>query len=93
MVDLTQQPLLAVRQQVDHIEIFTGLEAANRYVVETPEGESILYAYEESNTLARQFLGGHHPLTLTVIDAQGPGSNRHFGAARSRNQSHRGRRS
>ena len=71
MVDLTQHPLLAVRQQVDHIEIFTGLEAANRYVVETPEGESILYAYEESNTLARQFLGGHHPLTLTVIDAQG----------------------
>ena len=71
MVDLTKHSFLTVRQQVDHIEVFTGLEAANRYVIETAEGEAILFAYEESNTIARQFLGGHHPLTITVVDTQG----------------------
>lgn len=52
------------------------LESSNIYPLDSPEcriteGEAILFAYEESNTIGRQFLGGHHPLTITVVATQG----------------------
>ena len=68
MIDLTRHPEIVVRQQVEVLEVFTGFETANRYVVSTPEGEQLLYAYEESGWLSRQFLKTHPPLTLQVID-------------------------
>ena len=71
MIDLTQYEELVVRQRVEHLEVFTGFETANRYTVSTPEGEQLLYAYEESGWLGRQFLKNHRPLTLHVIDNEG----------------------
>ncbi len=68
MIDLTQYQEIVVRQQVELMEVFTGFETANRYVVSTPEGEQLLYAYEESGWLSRQFLKTHRPLALHVID-------------------------
>lgn len=69
MVDLTQYQELVVRQEVEHMEVFTGFETANRYSVMTPDGDPLLYAYEESGWLGRQFLRKHRPLTLHVIDS------------------------
>ena len=71
MVDLTQYQDLIVRQQVEHLEVFTGIETANRYTVSTPEGEELLHAYEESGWMARLFLKTHRPLTLHIIDQEG----------------------
>ncbi len=71
MIDLTKYEELVVRQRVEHLEVFTGFETANRYTVSTPEGEQLLYAYEESGWLGRQFLKNHRPLTLHVIDNEG----------------------
>ena len=71
MVDLRQYEELVVRQEVEHLEAFTGLETSNRYSVMTPEGETLLYAYEESGFLGRQFLRSHRPLTLHVVDGEG----------------------
>ena len=68
MIDLTKYREIFVRQQVEHLEVFTGFETANRYIVSTPEGEQLLYAYEESGWLSRQFLKAHRPLSLHVID-------------------------
>ena len=68
MVDLRKHQELVVRQEVEHLEVFTGLETSNRYSVMTPEGETLLYAYEESGFLGRQFLRNHRPLTLHVVD-------------------------
>ena len=70
MVDLTEYPELVVRQEVEHLEVFTGFETQNRYSVATPEGETLLYAYEESGWLSRQFLSSHRPLTLHVVDSE-----------------------
>ena len=70
MIDLTQYQELVVRQQVEHLEVFTGFETANRYNVSTPDGELLLYAYEESGWLSRQFLRNHRPLTLHVMDSE-----------------------
>ena len=71
MVDLTQHSELVVRQVVEHLEVFTGLETQNRYRVSTPEGEELLYMYEQSGFLGRQFLKTHRPLELRIVDNQG----------------------
>ena len=71
MVHLTQHEELFVRQEVEHLEVFTGFETSNRYSVNTPDGERLLYAYEESGWLGRQFLRTHRPLTLHIVDGDG----------------------
>lgn len=71
MVDLTQYQELIVQQEVEQLEVFTGFETANRYRVLTVEGDTLLYASEESGWLGRQFLGKHRPMTLHVVDGDG----------------------
>ena len=48
MIDLTQYSELTVRQEVEHLEVFSGFETSNRYRITTPDGEPLLYAFEES---------------------------------------------
>ena len=68
MLDLTQHPELHVRQEIEHLEVLTGLESQNRYSVRTPGGEQLLYAFEESGMLGRNVLSSHRPLTIHVVD-------------------------
>lgn len=68
MIDLTQHQELIVRQIVERLEAFTGIETENRYGVLTSEGQELLYAYEESGFLGRMFLKSHRPLTISVVD-------------------------
>ena len=70
MVDLTRYQELTVCQEVEHLEVFTGFETENRYKVMTPEGDTLLYAFEESSFLGRQFLRSHRPLTLHIVDTE-----------------------
>ena len=62
---------LTVRQEVEMLQVFTGLETRNRYRVMDSGGQDVLYAYEESGTLSRLFLQTHRPLTLHLIDGTG----------------------
>lgn len=62
---------IIVRQQVEPLQVFTGLEMNNRYTVIDDQGNDILFAYEESSFISRQFLGSHRPLTINVIDSEG----------------------
>ena len=62
---------ITVRQQIEPLQVFTGLEMSNRYAVIDDDGKEILFAYEESSFLSRQFLGSHRPLTLKIIDPEG----------------------
>ena len=68
MIDLSQFPELYVRQEIEHLEVFTGFETANRYSVRTPSGEQLLYAFEESSMLVRTLLKTHRPLDIHVVD-------------------------
>lgn len=68
MIDLTQHPELYVKQEIEHLEVFTGFETQNRYSVRTPEGQQLLYAFEESGLLGRNLLSSHRPLTVHVVD-------------------------
>ena len=71
MIDLSQHQELIVRQKVENLEVFTGFETQNRYQVLTPDGQHLLYAYEESGGFARFFLKKHRPLDIHIIDSDG----------------------
>ena len=68
---LQDYPSLTVRQEVEMLQVFTGFETRNRYRVLDPNGQDVLYAYEESGTLSRLFLQSHRPLKLHLIDGGG----------------------
>ncbi len=71
MTDLTRYSELVIRQQVEHLEIFTPFETANRYSVHSPDGAQLMYAYEESGDISRQFAGSHRALSVHVVDGSG----------------------
>lgn len=62
---------LQVGQQVEALQVFSGLETENRYRVMDPSGQPILFAYEDSGFFGRQFMGGHRPLTIHILDGNG----------------------
>ena len=68
MTDLTRYSELVIRQQIEQIEIFTPFETANRYSVHTSDGAQLMYAYEESGDISRQFAGSHRALSIHVVD-------------------------
>ena len=68
MFDLTRHNELIVRQEREMVEVFTPFETANRYSIQTPDGAQLLYAYEDSGAMSRQFMGSHRPLSIHVID-------------------------
>ena len=70
MVDLSRFQELYVRQEVELLEAFTGFETQNRYSVATPDGNQLLYAFEQSGTLGRLFLKTHRPLQVHVVDTR-----------------------
>ena len=68
---LSNHSFLTVIQQVEPLQIVTGIETENRYRVVDQEGEPILFAYEESGFMSRQLLRGHRPITMHVVDTEG----------------------
>lgn len=62
---------LVVRQEIEPLQVFSGLETENRYKVLDPGEQVICFAYEESGFMARQFLKGHRPLNINIVDAEG----------------------
>jgi len=66
-MDIPQKKLF-VKQKVETLEILTGFETKNKYRVMDDQQKDFLYAYEESNFLARQFLSRYRPLKIIIID-------------------------
>ena len=71
MTDLTRYSELVIRQQIEQVEIFTPFETANRYSVHTSDGAQLMYAYEESGDMSRQFAGSHRALSIHVVESNG----------------------
>ena len=69
-MELANHRELVVRQTREMLEVFTGFETANRYRILTPEGQEVMYAYEDSGFLGRQFLGNNRPLNLHILDSR-----------------------
>ena len=68
---LEEYETLIVRQEMEPLQVFSGLETENRYKVLDPGGQEVCFACEESGFMARQFLKSHRPLTIKIIDGGG----------------------
>ena len=62
---------LTVRQEVEMLEVFNGFETKNRCKTIVAAGNDVLFAYETSGFISRQFLGGNRPLILNRIEGEG----------------------
>uniref|UniRef100_A0A915JGP4 Phospholipid scramblase n=1 Tax=Romanomermis culicivorax TaxID=13658 RepID=A0A915JGP4_ROMCU len=60
-----------VQQQVEPLEVFTGIETNNRYVIFNTMGQPIYYAYEETHPFALAYMGKNRPFTIRMIDGFG----------------------
>ena len=71
MESLGQYDSLIVQQKKEMLEIFTGFETKNRYVVKTQDGCELYYAAEVANSwLLRNFLQSLRPFTLEIMNKQ-----------------------
>lgn len=59
---------LIVQQQIDMIEMFTGWETSNRYVVKNIRGEPVYYAVEQTDLITRNYFGSGRPFDILVMD-------------------------
>ena len=50
---LSDHSVLSMIQQVEPLQMLTGIETENRYRVEDEQGQPILFAYEESGFMGR----------------------------------------
>ena len=66
-MELNHQKLI-IKQKLEKLEAFTGIETKNKYQILLETGEEILFAYEESNTFARLILKRKRKLTINIID-------------------------
>lgn len=71
ILDLAQDGQLIVKQRVEGLEAITGIETKNRYEVMTPDGRTVLFAYEESGGWGRVLLKRNRALTLHVAGLDG----------------------
>ncbi|CAI5449003.1 unnamed protein product [Caenorhabditis angaria] len=62
---------LIVVQSMETIEILTGFETQNRYVVKDMFMRPILYAFERSNGFRRNFSGNRRDFTMEFADIYG----------------------
>lgn len=65
---LTAVDQLIVEQQIDALEMFTGWESKNRYLIKNSAGQVVYYAVDESNVLAMNVLGSQRPFDIMVMD-------------------------
>ncbi|VDN12626.1 unnamed protein product [Dibothriocephalus latus] len=59
---------LVVKQKKKMLEIFTGFETENKYVVSNALGQQVFYAMEHLSFIARQLLGRSRKFEMKLVD-------------------------
>jgi len=67
---LAHADTLIIKQKVELLEAFTGFETANKYEVKTPQGQTVLYAAEQSGCCVRCCCGRGRPFRMSIVDTQ-----------------------
>lgn len=65
---LTMLDQLLVNQTVEMLEVFTGFETTNKYVIKNSIGQMVYYAREESDCCVRNCCGPRRKLELRIVD-------------------------
>lgn len=66
---ITQNKLF-LKQKVELLQVFSGFETKNRYMILDEQGNELFYAFEESSFWSRNLLRKHRKLKITIMDAQ-----------------------
>lgn len=73
--ELLAHDTLVIVRQLEMLNVFMGFEQANRYAIQTPEGELVGFLAEEEqsfvSTMTRQALRTHRPFRAVVMDRTG----------------------
>ena len=68
---LMQIDQLLVQQKIELLEILTGWEQANKYVVKNTLGQQVYFAAEVSECCERQWCGPNRSFKMSIIDNAG----------------------
>ncbi|XP_037074462.1 phospholipid scramblase 1-like, partial [Pollicipes pollicipes] len=61
---------LLVQQKVELLEVFTGFETKNKYVVTNSMGQRLFYVVEDTDCCTRWCFGPIRPFDIRVLDSQ-----------------------
>ena len=65
----TLKDKIIIKQEVEPLEIFTGLETGNKYSILDENKNKLYYAYEDNTSfIVKQILGSHRKVNLKVLD-------------------------
>lgn len=67
---LSQVDQLVVQQQIELLEMFTGFETANKYIVRNSVGQQVYYVVEDTDCCTRQCCGPARPFDIRIMDNQ-----------------------
>ncbi|XP_068960810.1 phospholipid scramblase 1-like [Petaurus breviceps papuanus] len=68
---LTQIDQLLIQQQIEILEVFTGFETNNKYVITNSFGQRVYFAVEENDCCTRNCCGNLRPFILKILDNAG----------------------
>jgi len=68
---LSRLSKVELKQKIHMCEVMSGCEIANKFWINTPEGETIYYCRENSSLGDRLCCGNIRPMTITIEDDQG----------------------
>lgn len=71
LLDLTRVNSLRIEQRVEGLEMFTGIEGANKYDVLDPDGQIIAHAAESTGGMHRVLLGSSRLESIELRNAAG----------------------
>lgn len=71
LLDLTRVNSLRIEQRIEGLEMFTGIEGANRYDVLGPDGQIIAHAAESTGGMHRVLLGSSRLESIELRNAAG----------------------
>ncbi|XP_065834240.1 phospholipid scramblase 1-like [Oscarella lobularis] len=65
---LTQVDQLLIQQMIELIEIVTGIEMENKYIIKNTMGQQVYFAAEQSDCYKRQCCGPARPFSMSIMD-------------------------
>jgi hypothetical protein len=65
---LTQVDQLLIHQLIEMLEVLTGFETENKYVIKNAMGQQVYFAAESSDCLERQCCGPARAFSMAIID-------------------------
>lgn len=68
---LTQIDQLLVQQQIELLEVLTGFETNNKYLITNSLGQQVYFAAEQTDCLMRMCCGGGRSFEISILDNMG----------------------